>query len=157
MGSHGAVASYALGEEVWEAVSADWRTAPLRPELKATLAFLEKLTLRPDDLKPADADEARAAGVSDRALLEAATVCALFNMIVRLADSLGWEVPTPERLAARAPAMLEGGYALTAVGGRDRADASTDRTSPWGRLRVWTSGRRSLVDLDDLHLAADEA
>ena len=59
-----------------------------------------------------------AAGVSDQALRDAATVCALFSMIVRLADSLGWEVPSPERLAARAPAMLDGGYALTAVGGR---------------------------------------
>jgi hypothetical protein len=45
-------------------------------------------------------------------------VCALFNMIVRLADSLGWDVPPPERLRDRAPAMLEGGYALTAVGRR---------------------------------------
>jgi hypothetical protein len=60
----------------------------------------------------------RAAGVSDEALRDAATVCALFNMIVRLADSLGWDVPPPERLAARAPAMLEGGYALAAIGGR---------------------------------------
>jgi hypothetical protein len=39
-------------------------------------------------------------------------------MIDRLADSLGWDVPPPERLAARAPAMLEGGYALAAIGGR---------------------------------------
>jgi hypothetical protein len=39
-------------------------------------------------------------------------------MIVRLADSLGWRVPPPERLAARAPAMLEGGYALGAIGKR---------------------------------------
>jgi hypothetical protein len=39
-------------------------------------------------------------------------------MIVRLADALGWEVPSPERLAARAPAMLEGGYALSAMGKR---------------------------------------
>jgi hypothetical protein len=39
-------------------------------------------------------------------------------MIVRLADSFGWEVPSPERLAARAPAMLEGGYALSAMGKR---------------------------------------
>ena len=62
MGSHGAVASYALGEEVWDAVVADWRTAPLRPELAATLVFLEKLTLRPDQLEPADAAAARAAG-----------------------------------------------------------------------------------------------
>jgi alkylhydroperoxidase family enzyme len=99
-------------------VVADWRSAPLRPELLATLVFLEKLTLRPDELERADADAVRAAGVSDQALRDAATVCGLFNMIVRLADSLGWDVPSPERLAARAPAMLEGGYALTAVGGR---------------------------------------
>jgi hypothetical protein len=39
-------------------------------------------------------------------------------MIARLADSLGWDVPTPERLAARAPAMLEGGYSLGSVQSR---------------------------------------
>jgi len=57
---------------VWQAVVDDWRSAPLRPELKATLEFLEKLTLRPDELTAADADEARAAGVSDQALRDAA-------------------------------------------------------------------------------------
>src|SRR5262249_4921999 len=118
MGSHGAVASYALGQDVWEAVAADWRTAPVRRELAATLVFLEKMTLRPEDLEPADAKAARAAGVSDAALRDAATVCSLFSMIVRLADSLGWEVPSPERLMARAPAMLEGGYGLSAMGKR---------------------------------------
>ena len=80
--------------------------------------FLEVLTLRPDELGPADVDAALAAGVSRQALREAATVCALFSMIVRLADSLGWEVPSAERLAARAPAMLDGGYAIAAVGTR---------------------------------------
>lgn len=97
---------------------ADWRRAPLRPELAATLVFLEKLTLRPDELEAADVAAARSAGVSDQALRDAATVCALFSMIVRLADSLGWEVPTWERLTARAPAMLEGGYTITAIGSR---------------------------------------
>jgi len=42
-------------------------------------------------------------------------VCALFNMIVRLADSLGWDVPEEAAFDARAPAMLEGGYALQAI------------------------------------------
>ena len=98
MGSHGAVASYALGEEVWNAVVADWRTAPLRPELRATLAFIEVLTLRPDELTEADADAAYAAGVSREALRDAATICALFNMITRLADALGWDVPSWDRL-----------------------------------------------------------
>jgi alkylhydroperoxidase family enzyme len=93
----------------------DWRTAPLRPELAATLAFLEKLTLRPDELTTADADKARAAGVSDEALRDAVTVCAFFNMITRLADSFGWDVPPWEALRGRAPAMLEGGYALGAA------------------------------------------
>jgi hypothetical protein len=73
------------------------------------------LTLRPDELGPADADAAYAAGVSQQALRDAATVCSLFSMIVRLADSLGWDVPSPERLSARAPAMLEGGYAISAM------------------------------------------
>ena len=97
---------------------ADWRTAPLRPELRATFAFLEKLTLTPDELGPEDVATARAAGVSDQALRDAATVCALFNMIVRLADSLGWDVPSWDRLTARAPAMLEGGYVIHAIGSR---------------------------------------
>ncbi|HEY9458653.1 MAG TPA: hypothetical protein VIQ56_12190 [Gaiella sp.] len=103
---------------MWEAVVADWRTAPLRTELLATLGFLEKLTLRPDELVPADVDAVRDAGVSTQALRDAATVCALFSMIVRLADSFGWDVPSWERLTARAPAMLEGGYKLVAIGAR---------------------------------------
>jgi alkylhydroperoxidase family enzyme len=118
MGSHGAVASYALGEEVWQAVVDDWRTAPLRPELAATLVFLEKLTLRPDELEPAVAEAVYAAGVSQQALRDAAAVCGLFNMIVRLADSFGWDVPTWDRLQQRAPAMLEGGYVMRAIGER---------------------------------------
>ena len=56
--------------------------------------------------------------IATRALRDAATVCALFSMIVRLADSLGWDVPDWEALQARAPAMLEGGYAPQAVGRR---------------------------------------
>jgi hypothetical protein len=53
--------------------------------------------------------------VSTQALRDAATVCAFFSMIVRLADSLGWDVPAWEALAQRAPAMLEGGYALGSI------------------------------------------
>ena len=82
------------------------------------LGFLEQLTLRPDEVGPADAEAVRAAGVSDSALRDAIAVCALFSMIVRLADSLGWDVPSLERVTQRAPAMLEGGYALEAVSGR---------------------------------------
>ncbi len=76
------------------------------------LEFLEKLTLKPDELGPEDAAAVRAAGVSDEAMVDAIHVAALFNMIVRLADSLGWDVPPYESFLARAPAMLASGYAL---------------------------------------------
>ena len=95
-----------------KAVYRDWRTAPVDSKLRATLGFLEKLTLRPHELTGADADAVRAAGVSDEALVGAIHVGALFNMIVRMADSLGFDVPPPESFAARADAMLSGGYAL---------------------------------------------
>jgi hypothetical protein len=60
----------------------------------------------------ADADAVRAAGVSDEALVDAIHVCALFSMIVRLADALDWDVPPFESFFERADAMLAGGYSL---------------------------------------------
>jgi hypothetical protein len=77
--------------------------------------FLEKLTLRPDELTAADAEAAYAERVTPQALREAALVCSLFSMIVRLADSLGWDVPSWDSLQRRAPAMLEGGYVISAI------------------------------------------
>jgi len=103
---------------VWEAVVADWRTAPVSEQLRTTLGFLEKQTLTPEALTSDDAEAVYTTGVSAEALRTAATVCGLFNMIVRLADSFGWDVPPPERLAMRAPAMLEGGYVMGAIRSR---------------------------------------
>ena len=104
---------------MWNAVEANWRNAPIDERLRAMLGFIEKLTLRPEELTREDADAVRAAGVSDEAMVDAIHVAALFNMIVRLADAFGWDVPEWDRLLQRAPAMLEGGYRLSAV--EDRA------------------------------------
>jgi alkylhydroperoxidase family enzyme len=93
-------------------VKRDWRTAPVDERLRATLGFVEKMTLRPAELTAADAETVLAAGVSEEALIDAIHVAALFNMIVRLADSLGWDVPPFEAFSARADRMLAGGYAL---------------------------------------------
>jgi hypothetical protein len=70
------------------------------------------MTLRPSELGPDDASAVRAAGVSADALVDAIHVCALFNMIVRLADALGWDVPGEEAFRGRAEPMLDGGYTL---------------------------------------------
>ena len=80
--------------------------------LRSTLGFLEKLTREPDALTREDAWAVLATGVSVDALVDAIHVAALFNMIVRLADSFGWYVPPDEQLAGRAGAMLQGGYTL---------------------------------------------
>ena len=87
----------------------------MHQRLYATLAFLEKLTLRPRELTRADAVAVLSTGVSEEALVDAIHIAALFNMIDRLADSLGWAVPSDEAFSARAPAMLDSGYALATV------------------------------------------
>ena len=61
--------------------------------MQAALRFLEILTLRPDELGPADLDQARAAGLDDDAIRDAALVGALFSMITRLADTLDFAIP----------------------------------------------------------------
>jgi len=55
--------------------------------------------------------------VTEQALVDAIHVAALFNMIDRLADSLGWDVLSDEAFFARAQAMLEAGYTLATVPG----------------------------------------
>jgi len=80
--------------------------------VRAALGFLEKLTLRPEDLTPGDASAVLDAGVSEEALVDAIHVGALFNVIVRLADSLGWDVPSFDAFYDRADRMLTRGYAL---------------------------------------------
>ena len=90
----------------------------MSPQVRAALGFIEKQTLAPDELTVEDAEAAYAAGVSKQALRDAAKVSAMFNMIVRLADSFGWDVPEWETLMARSQAMHDGGYSFTAMGKR---------------------------------------
>jgi uncharacterized peroxidase-related enzyme len=95
-----------------EAVLADWRTAPIDPKLRATLGFLEKLTLSPADIRPADLAPLRAAGVSDEGIEDAIQVCALFNIYDRMADSLSFHLPGPDGYAASGRSLMQRGYLL---------------------------------------------
>ena len=91
---------------------ADWRTAPIEPKLRATLGFLEKLTLAPAEVDSADLAPLRAAGVSDAGIEDAIQVCVLFNIYDRLADSLGFELPGAAGYAASGRSLLKRGYLL---------------------------------------------
>ena len=94
------------------AVLADWRTASLDPKLRATLGFLEKLTLAPTDVAPDDLAPLRAAGVTDAAIEDAINVCVIFNIYDRLADALNFYLPGPDGYAAGGRALMKRGYLL---------------------------------------------
>ena len=95
-----------------KAVLEDWRSAPVDARLRAQLEFLEKLTLRPDDVRPRDVEPLRAAGISDEAIEDAINVCALFNIYDRMADSLGWYLPDQAGYAASANNLMRRGYLM---------------------------------------------
>lgn len=116
-GAHGAAASHVLGDDVTQAVLADWQTAPVDEKLRATFGLLQKMTLSPGEVRPEDVQLLRVAGVSDEAITDALYVCALFNLVDRIADALGFHVPSQEYFAHHAPALLQCGYLENA---RDR-------------------------------------
>lgn len=91
---------------------ADWRTAPIDPTLRATLGFLEKLTLSPADIRPADLAPLRAAGVGDEGIEDAIQVCVLFNIYDRMADALKFHLPGPDGYAASGRSLMQRGYLL---------------------------------------------
>jgi uncharacterized peroxidase-related enzyme len=93
-----------------QAVLVDYRTAPISEKLRAMLGFLEKLTLRPAEVGPDDAAPLRAAGLSDEEIESAVHVCALFNIINRVADSLGFDATDRKSYDKSARYLLSAGY-----------------------------------------------
>lgn len=94
------------------AVLEDYRTAPIPEKLRAMLGFLEKLTLRPAEVGPDDVAPLRAAGLTDEEIEDAIHVCANFNLINRVADSLGFDLPSRKVYAGSARMLLKSGYKL---------------------------------------------
>ncbi len=74
------------------------------------LGFLQKLTLHPTEITPADVALLRNAGLSDAAIEDAIYICTYFNVIDRIADSLHFDVPSPEDFARGGQANLQRGY-----------------------------------------------
>jgi uncharacterized peroxidase-related enzyme len=113
---HTAVSVMALDDpDLVAAVLDDWQTAPVSPGVKATLAFLEKLTLEPEGITCADAERVRAAGVSRQGIAEAIHVCALFNIINRLADAFDFDLiadADPDVLTKGTGMLLKHGYKI---------------------------------------------
>ncbi len=88
----------------------DYRSAPIGEPLRATLGFLEKMTLMPDSLSKEDADAVRAAGIDDEQLLDAVHVCAAFNMITRIADTVEFAIPSEAGFRKSSATLIRRGY-----------------------------------------------
>ncbi|MFQ5490895.1 MAG: carboxymuconolactone decarboxylase family protein [Phycisphaerae bacterium] len=99
-----------MGDETVQAVLADYRTANIDEKTRAMLGFLEKLTLQPDQITPADADALGRAGISKGDAVDAVYVCFLFNLIDRVADTLDFEPESKDRLPSSAKMLLQRGY-----------------------------------------------
>ena len=93
-----------------EAVLASPDGKALGPEVRAALAFIEKLVRAPERIGEADLEPLRAAGVSDDAIEDAAFVCALFTTYVRLADTFEFDIPPAEGFEQGAKMLLKQGY-----------------------------------------------
>jgi uncharacterized peroxidase-related enzyme len=93
-----------------DSVNADWRTAPLNEKQRAMLGFIEKLTLSPNEIHSSDVTPLRAIGISEQAIEDAIAVCAVFSIITRIADTLGFDVPGPASFSKSAQMLLKRGY-----------------------------------------------
>jgi alkylhydroperoxidase family enzyme len=74
------------------------------------LGLLEKLTLTPDALSPADIRPVFALGLTPEAVRDAFYVAFLFNTYDRLADTLGWELPDERYYPKAGRFLLKRGY-----------------------------------------------
>lgn len=88
---HVGITALALNPTITAEQLDHWRDIGLRSQVAATLAFLEKVTLHPDQVGVADVQPLRAAGVSEAAIVDALHVCFLFNVVNRLFNSFGYD------------------------------------------------------------------
>ncbi len=77
-----------------DATLADVEKAPLEPKVRAMLRFLAKLAIDPSSMTRDDGKALEAAGIRKRDAEEAIWVAWQFSFFTRMADSLGFTIPT---------------------------------------------------------------
>ena len=111
VGAHGAVAAKVIERSLVDTALSDYRAAPISDGLKATLEFLEAMTVRPTELTSESAAAVFEAGVSAEALKDAIAVGAIFNIVTRYANALDFALPTANEFDRAASMLLKRGYA----------------------------------------------
>lgn len=111
VGAHGAVAAKTMQRPFVDSVLADYRSAQISEALKAALAFLEIMTLRPAELSAEHAKAVLRSGVTAAALRDAIAVGTVFNIITRYALALDFAMPSAKEFDRAATMLLKRGYA----------------------------------------------
>lgn len=89
-GSHRAVAkAFGVKDGVVDQLLGDPDTAAVDDAMRPVLRYVRKLTLTPSQVTSTDTQAILDAGWPERALFDAASVCALFNLFNRVVDGLG--------------------------------------------------------------------
>jgi uncharacterized peroxidase-related enzyme len=112
VGAHSAVADRALGKPVAGQVVEDIERAPVSARARAMLAFLEKLTVTPDQVGGEDIARLRDDGISDASIVDGIYICMLFAIFNRIVFATGVEPMTPEQANRLSFALVKMGYDL---------------------------------------------
>jgi uncharacterized peroxidase-related enzyme len=89
-GSHRMIAElHGIDPAVLEGLLEDSGAERAGPRLAPVLAYLRKLTQTPARMTDADAQAVFAQGISEQALYDAITICALFNFMNRIVEGCG--------------------------------------------------------------------
>ncbi len=101
-----------MGDGPVQAVLADLASAPIAEPLRATLAFLAKVTKHHGDVEADDVRALIALGLTRAQVEDALNVCFAFNVITRLADTFEFEVGPQSAFDVGAKSLLTRGYRL---------------------------------------------
>jgi alkylhydroperoxidase family enzyme len=107
---HAAIAASVSGDRKVDIALANLDAAPIEDPLRATLAFLGKLTRDFKTIAAEDVKRLFEHGVSRVQIEDALSICFAFNVIARLADTFRFEVEDKQTLERNAKSMVDRGY-----------------------------------------------
>lgn len=108
--NHRAMAEKVMGAQVVEQALDAPESAPIREELRAALLFVRKLTAAPEAVGHSDVEALRRIGLGRDDVETVVHIATIFNLINRVADALGFEVPSAGAMSRMSNALLKHGY-----------------------------------------------
>jgi hypothetical protein len=96
-----AAAAKHIGRTTVDAVLSDYHSAPISDGLKATLEFLEIMTLRPRRMTEDHVNAVISSGISMETLIDAIEVGVVLKLISRYASALDFTTPTATALGGQ--------------------------------------------------------